>query len=314
MGRALDQTLAVLNGLVGDYLSRTHNGLATQLGFYRDGERIRPERDRLARSYPSARPRVIVFVHGLMNTESIWRLADGTDYGSLLERDLDWTALYVRYNSGLAIAENGPQLADLLEALLEAYPVAIEELVLVGYSMGGLLVRSATHVAGVKAQRWLSRVKRMIYVGTPHLGAPAERLGKVTAEILKLIRDPYTELIADIGNLRSQGIQDLAHADLRHEDRSPARNIWSLRDVRHPLPLLPSLEHHLIAGSFFADPRLALVFGDSLVSVVSATYGGEQAIADAVLPKDHVTILPGLSHVALARHPDVYARIRSILE
>ena len=31
MGRKLDSTLAVLNGLVGDHLARTQNGLATEL-------------------------------------------------------------------------------------------------------------------------------------------------------------------------------------------------------------------------------------------------------------------------------------------
>lgn len=44
MGSALDLTLAVLNGLVGDHLVRTRNGLATELGFVQSGERLPPVR------------------------------------------------------------------------------------------------------------------------------------------------------------------------------------------------------------------------------------------------------------------------------
>ena len=39
MGNKLDRALAVLNGLVGDYLARTNNGLATEMACYRDGRR-----------------------------------------------------------------------------------------------------------------------------------------------------------------------------------------------------------------------------------------------------------------------------------
>src|SRR5688572_7111732 len=115
MGRGVEQTLAVLNGLVGDYLSRTKNGLATELGFYRAGRHLPLTQAAFAREYPRASARACVLVHGLMCTENIWQMPDGSDYGSLLERELGWTALYLRYNSGLAIADNGAQLAAALQ-------------------------------------------------------------------------------------------------------------------------------------------------------------------------------------------------------
>jgi pimeloyl-ACP methyl ester carboxylesterase len=314
MGRGVEQTLAVLNGLVGDYLARTKNGLATEMGLYRDERSLPLERADFARAYPNASGRVCVLVHGLMSTESIWQFRDGSDYGSLLERDLGWTACYVRYNTGLPIVDNGARLAQLLEQLLAVYPREIEELLLIGYSMGGLLVRSACHAASMHGQHWLTHVKRIIYVATPHLGAPAERLGKLTSGVLQAIRDPYTQLIADVANLRSDGLKDLGHADLRHEDRAQERSVWMLRDSRHPLPLLPSIQHTLIAGSLAVDPRLAFLFGDSLVSVVSATFAGQAAEMQALLPPERVKLLPGLSHIALAHHPAVYALIQSTLQ
>ena len=311
MGKSLETTLAVLNGLVGNYLARTKNGLATEMGLFHHDRPLVLERDALRIAHPEARPRLVVFVHGLMNTESVWRMPDGTDYGSLLERESDWTACYVRYNSGVAIADNGARLSALLQALVSAYPAPLEELLLVGFSMGGLVIRAACHASAVAGHSWRARVRRIVYVGTPHLGAPGERLGKLTSSVLASIPNAYTRLIAEIANLRSDGIQDLAHAALRHEDREVPRSLWDLRDARHPVPLLPDIEHHLIAGSLFVDPRLALLFGDSVVHMASATNKGQ---ALELLPPERVHMLPGLGHIALAHHPAVYKTIKAILE
>src|SRR5262249_14992739 len=161
--------------------------------------------------------RVAVLVHGLMCTESVWRFPDGTDYGTRLAADLGFTPLYVRYNSGRSIADSGASLARLLTALVEAYPCPIEEIAFIGDNMGGLVVRSACHAATMEQHRWLDLVRRAIYVGTPHLGAPLERLGRVVTSVLGAIDDPYTRLIAEVAELRSDGVKDLGDADLRHE-------------------------------------------------------------------------------------------------
>jgi pimeloyl-ACP methyl ester carboxylesterase len=202
-------------------------------------------------------------------------------------------------------------LSSLLEALTLNYPVALEELLLVGFSMGGLVIRSACHAAAIAGHSWVSRVRRIVYVGTPHLGAPGERLGALTSNVLASIPNAYTRLISEVVDLRSDGIQDLAHARLRHEDREIVRSHWDLRDARHPVPLLPNIEHHLIAASLFVDPRLAFLFGDSVVPVASATYKGQ---ALDILPPERVHVLSGLSHLALAHSPLVYEHIKRILE
>ncbi len=306
MGRALDDTLAVLNGAIGDYLVRSDNGLATEMALFEQGEPLVLERELLGVRFPSARRRVVVLVHGLMCTESIWRHREGWDYGSLLARDLDYSPLYLRYNTGLAIADNGAALARLLERLLASWPVEIEELLLLGYSMGGLVVRSACHVAG-NDQAWLRKVRRSVYVGTPHRGAPLERAGRILARLMQRVDDPYTRLAADLANLRSEGVKDLGDADLRHEDRLRSSKRLSLRDARHPVPLLPTIDHLLIAGTIAHDPWLAALFGDALVPVSSATDGGETE-------GPSVEVFPGLDHLELARRPEVYLRMRSWLK
>lgn len=317
MGKKVDDMLAVLNGLVGDYLVRSENGLATEMAFYMDGMRIPMQRAALAGVYPSAGPKLAVLVHGVMCTETVWLFRDGSDYGSKLQVELGIMPLYVRYNSGLPIAESGVALAKLLEELVESYPVPLEEIVLIGYSMGGLVVRSACHVAAERGLAWLSSVKKAIYVGTPHLGTTAERAGRIVAKILKTIPDPYTQLIGDISDLRSAGVKDLGDADLRHEDRAIAARRFSLRDPRHPVPLLAQIEHHLIAGSLWMEPRIAALFGDWIVPLSSSTgarLADINAAATVDLPVDRVKVLHGRNHVDLAHDPDVYAQIKSWCE
>jgi pimeloyl-ACP methyl ester carboxylesterase len=300
VGRILEDSIAVLNGAIGHYLSRTNNELATPFRFLDAAHEGSPV------SKLDAKTRTVaVFVHGLMCSESIWRFPrEDRDYGTLLARDLGVLPIYARYNTGLPIHENGAELSRALESLVASHGAEPLEILPIGYSMGGLVVRSACHVARAENHRWLERVQRAVYVGTPHNGAPAERAGRVVAKILRAIDDPYTRLVADVADLRSDGIRDLGDADLRPEDRA-TRAARLLRDESHPVPLLPSIRHYLIAGALSDDPILAALFGDAVVPVSSAT--------NSPLPRDHVKILPGLSHVDLAHHERVYDAMISFL-
>ncbi len=311
MGGKLDQSLAILNGVLGDHLARSENPLATQFACMQGGSPLSLDAKALAAAFPRATPRVAIFVHGLMCTEEIWKLPDGDDYGALLERDLGITPLRVRYNSGRAIADNGAALDAFCAQLLTAYPIPIEEIILIGYSMGGLVVRSACHRAKLDGQPWLSLVERAIYIGTPHQGAPLERMGSWVTRILRAVPDPYTRLIADIGDLRSDGLRDLGHADLRHEDRAlGAQRGVSIRDPRHPVPLLPEIRHYLAAGALAESPWLALWFGDTLVPLTSATAGACFSPSTLAIAPDHVQVFRALSHLRLPRDREVYGAVR----
>lgn len=313
MGDRLEQSIAVLNGAIGDHLARTGNGLATEMAFIANDVPVESTREGFATAFPAASPRLVVLVHGLMCTETIWRMADGLDYGSMLARDLGVTPLYLRYNSGRSIADNGRLLSALLDRLCEAFPVAIEDITLVGYSMGGLVARSACHVGGLAERPWLARVKKAVYVGTPHQGAPLERAGRVLTRILRAIPDPYTRLSADLADLRSDGVKDLGDGSFTDEQRLHRPRL-GIRDARHPVPLLPGIEHSLIAASLSSDRWLRDLFGDALVPIPSATDGACLDEASFALPPDHIRIFPKLNHVALAHHPEVYLAVRHFCE
>jgi triacylglycerol lipase len=280
MAKKLDASIAILNGAIGDYLAKTGNGLATETTFFAaiGGEPLQLEPGELTRTFPSPSTRVVVLIHGLMCTEGVWHMPGGVDYGSLLAADLGFCPIYARYNTGLPIAESGASLARALELLVEGYPVPVEEIVLIGHSMGGLVARSACHAARLEGQRWLPLVRRAIYLGTPHLGTPLERVGRVVAKLLRAVPDPYTRLVADIGDLRSAGIKDLGEG---------------LRDAHHPVPLLPEIEHFLVAASL-SDPWLATLFGDALVPLSSATNGYRVSEGSGGMP-DNLKIVESLS-------------------
>jgi pimeloyl-ACP methyl ester carboxylesterase len=237
-------------------------------------------------------------------------------YGASLQRDLGVTPLYLRYNTGLHISENGEALAQLLETLVAEFPVPVEELVLVGYSMGGLVVRSACHVAAEAGLSWLSRVRRAIYLAVPHLGAPLERLGKLVASTLQAIPNPYTQLVADVVNLRSSGVKDLGFANLLKQDWEGADNEALLQNRRHPVPLLPGISHHLLVGTVAPDENhlLAALFGDGVVPMASAAGRAGAEDRSPIFPQENVKVVTGVDHIKLAHHAGVYEQVRAWCE
>src|SRR5262249_15904871 len=151
-GSAADLAVAALNGIAGDRLAHDRNPLAVKMALRCGNQMVAASPLALAAAYPQATPRIALFVHGLAGNETTWRFysrdhygKDHTTYGTRLQSDLGYTPLYMRYNSGLHVSENGRRLARLIEAIVRAWPVPIEEIILVGHSMGGLVLRSASH-------------------------------------------------------------------------------------------------------------------------------------------------------------------------
>ena len=314
MAKHLEMLIGALNGTVGDYLKRTGNGLATPMELVHAGSPLAVTRDAIAAVHPAATPRAVVLVHGLMSTEHVFELPDGETYATLLARDLGFTPFAVRYNSGLHVSDNGEALDDLLERLAAAHPVPLEEIALIGHSMGGLVIRSATHAASGRGRRWLPLARRAFYVGSPHLGAPLERAGNVLAWALAKVGIPTTDLIADIVNLRSSGVKDLRYGNLRREDWEGGDPDALLQNRRHPVPLLPEIRHHLIAGTLVDDPLVSMLFGDAVVPLPSAAGQARPKHRSALFPAEHVRVLAGFDHVRLAHDLQVYAHIRAWCE
>src|SRR5215210_248837 len=176
--------LAVLNGLIGDRLEREGSPLQEPMSVRVDGLPVPPDPAALARAFPEAAGRIVVFVHGLMGEEHGWRLGTRQGrlpYGTRLAQERGYTPVYIRYNSGRHISENGRSLADLLAEVVAAWPVEVDRIALVGHSMGGLVGRSACHCAALEEAAWVRRVRHVISLGSPHMGAPLEQAAHMGA-------------------------------------------------------------------------------------------------------------------------------------
>ncbi|HEX6945546.1 MAG TPA: alpha/beta hydrolase, partial [Casimicrobiaceae bacterium] len=199
---------SVLNGVIGDHLDASDNPLALPMSFRRAGDHAAATVDDVASALAAPPTRLVLLVHGLCMNDLQWQRA-GHDHGEALARDLGCMPLYLRYNTGRPIAANGRAFADLLEALWQALPAPRPRLAIVGHSMGGLVARRACHHAGLAGHGWLADLDTLVFLGTPHLGAPLERAGRRVDRALEL--SPYVAPFQRLGATRSAGIRDLAH-------------------------------------------------------------------------------------------------------
>ncbi len=283
--------LGALNGFLGDRLAASGSELALPMT-------IRPD------PHDEARPRVAVFVHGLCESDDAWRHR-GPSYGERLRDDLGLTPLYVRYNTGLHISENGRRLADLLDELEREWPLPLDEITLVGHSMGGLVARSACHYAALDALRWSDAVRHVFCLGSPHLGADLEKGANLLGWALG--RLPETRAFGKVLNARSAGIKDLRYGSCIEEDWREGDPDELLRDRCAEVPFLPGAAYYFVAASL-RDGPLGTLLGDLLVRVPSASGCGGSG-RQVEFEAGNGIALSGLNHFDLLRHPAVYEQL-----
>src|SRR3954470_5570868 len=124
--------ISALNGAWGDLLARTNNPLALDMTVRLNGRDVAISRDSLARAFPAVGGDLAVFVHGLCESGASWLLSGDRHYsdpeathGTRLHDDFGVTPIYLRYNAGLHISDNGARLSDLLAELVEKWPVPV---------------------------------------------------------------------------------------------------------------------------------------------------------------------------------------------
>lgn len=296
-----EPVLAALNGVLGDYLVQTGNPLAIPMQIRRDGRPLEISGAALQAALPQASGHVLLLVHGLCMSDLQWE-RDGHDHGACLADALGMTAVYLRYNTGLHVSVNGRQLAGLLDDLLRAWPVPVTGLTVVGHSMGGLVARSATHLARSDGLAWLKQLRNLVFVGTPHHGAPLERGGNWVDTILGA--SPYTAAFARLGRIRGAGITDLRHGSLLDEDWQGRDRFARGADPRTPVPLPEGVDCYAIAGVRAGRIAKRLI-GDGLVPVESALGRHEDPARTLAFPESHVWIAHDTHHVGLLRSRDV---------
>lgn len=317
MNRSFDTLIGILNGVIGDQLANTSSPLATNVGFYYANRKLDLSTPvDLQLDFPVSN-KVIVFLHGLTNTESIWdypqrSLAEQEpnaesygNYGSALHKSLGYTPFFIRYNSGLPIEENGRIVNDLLSQLISSYPCECEEIVLVGFSMGGLISRLAQSFGEHLNEPWFQLFHHAIYIGTPHEGARLEKFADAASSLLSDLPKDYFSHWADWINIRSAGIKDLKHG-LKQNPKQPSNNLGGSHSTAH---FSKNAEHSFVSGALSEDSNALInkFFGDSLVTQASASPSNRPEFS-------HSAHFDGLHHLELAHSPNVYHTIEKWLQ
>lgn len=276
---------SALNGVVGHTLAELDSPLA-------QGMSLRDEFGQplsIADWTRSGRRGLVLFVHGLCLSEREWQNHEHEGFVREL-REFGHGVAWLRYNTGHAIADNGTALSDLLESL----PAGEQPLTLIGHSMGGLVIRSASYHAEIRGAGWVKRLQRAVYLGSPHHGATMEKIGHAANRLLALT--PYTKSFMSLGNIRSRGIRDLREGRIVPEHKA------------NPYRLVNHARHLLIAGHMGRDHQ-GHFMGDGLVQVRSAL--GQHVEAHRALHAKDVTRVEfqSLGHMALLKDERVYATL-----
>ncbi|MGO8892084.1 MAG: esterase/lipase family protein, partial [Streptosporangiaceae bacterium] len=304
--------LAVLNAFTGDRLGPDLAPLAIRMAVRAGGSDVElaplPVRD----AFGDATPKLAVFLHGLAETENSWlRQASRSEpYGRRLQAEFGYTPVYIRYNTGRHVSDNGHELARLLDDLTAAWPTQVLEILLVGHSMGGLVIRSACHYGSEDGAPWARRVRHVFYLGSPHLGAPLARVAGLAGWALSQAAEtrPFADLLTG-----SSGIKDLRHGYIL-DDWAACGPGGCQHDHRRDVPLLPGASHYAISAVISANPEspLGTLVGDLLVQPTSAhgRRGPRQHIPFSV---EETRRHGGMHHFDLLNHPDVWESMRSLL-
>lgn len=296
--------IATLNGIMGDKLVESDNALATPMTLRYQGKPLDWQ------AMPADLPpegRVLLMVHGLCMNDLQWQTRDQdqpVNHGENLANTLGYVPLYLRYNSGLPIAQNGQQLALLLEQLTSHWPGQLKEINVLGYSMGGLVARSACHYASHGDLTWPAHLRNLLFIGTPHHGAPLEHAGHWLEQLLPATA--YTEPFVRLARVRSIGIKDLRHGKVIEPLAAPDHPTH-LRDPRTPLPLPAGVNCFAIAATTAAKRSLLAdrLIGDGLVPLRSALGQHNEARHQLAFPPSHTMIAYRTSHMALLASPQV---------
>ncbi|MDV3502211.1 hypothetical protein [Marinobacter sp. M-5] len=279
---------AIFSGFLGDWLEERNNPLALPMGIFHGLTPLDCQAPRL--DAPGST--LCLSIHGLMELESVWTFPGQSDvsYGSLLNGTSgDVTPLTLRYNTGRPITRNGEDLANMLETLVAAWPVPVERVILMGHSMGGLLIRSACHHGQAQNHCWLSHLTDCVYLGSPHDGSWLAKGAKATADLLNRAPRDYLRVVGEVIDVRSEGIRNLSRGEVVPADQGEP-------------PLVPGTRHFVVCG-LLARSRthpVNALFGDALVHESSAR--GHERTGWKLAG---VATFPGVDHIRLAHHPDV---------
>ncbi len=303
---------SALNGVLGDHLEKTNNPLQIIMQFRHQGKPLLLNIESLKNVYPTINGKILLMVHGSCMNDIQWTRKEH-NHGSALAKELDKTPIYLHYNSGRHISTNGQDFSKLLAELVNHWPVPVEELVILAHSMGGLVSRSAIHYGEQQQQSWAKHLKKAIFLGTPHHGAPLEQAGNYLDVVLEAI--PYAKPFARLGKIRSAGVTDLRYGNLVDEDWQNNDRFDMQADQRQAIPLPTQVTCYSIAGvaNKAAVSKTAQLLGDNMVGLKSALGQHKDPAKNLQFKEENTGTVYECTHSDLLSNPQVYTKIKEWL-
>ena len=299
-GSMREALLAAFNGVLGDHLVAQKNLLAIPMQLRQNGQP-------LSMNTKTRATKVVIMIHGLCTNDLQWE-RQGHNHGTALARDLGYLPIYLHYNSGRHISENGRSFADLIENFMQSLD-SVTELNFIGHSMGGLVARSAIYYGELAGHDWVRHLDKLIFLGVPHHGAPWERGGN-WIDVLLQIR-PYSAPFARLGKIRSAGITDLRYGNILDQDWQGRCRFEHSGDHRHPVSLPENIECYTIAATLSkkAGKLSDGLLGDGLVPLDSALGQHQNDRFKLLFPEENQVVIRDINHLDLLNHPEVYQTI-----
>ncbi|QRM90530.1 alpha/beta hydrolase [Lacinutrix sp. WUR7] len=301
---------SVLNGIIGDYLEKTENPLSITMQFRKEGKAIPLNKKSITKAYPTVHGKIILMVHGSCMNDMQWTRKEH-NHGLALAEELQKTPIFLHYNSGLHVSTNGQKLSELLEELILNWPVPVQELTILAHSMGGLVSRSAIYYAEQHEKSWTKHLKKVVFLGTPHHGAPLEKAGNYLDVVLEAV--PYAKPFARLGKIRSAGVTDLRYGNLLDTDWQNSDRFKMQGDKSQHIPLPKKVSCYSIAGVTSKETKSNIkhFLGDNMVGIKSALGQHENPDKNLNFKKKNTWIAYENKHLDLLNTPEVYAKIKT---
>jgi len=309
---AREAVVSVLNGVLGDYLAKKKSSLAISMKLHIDSKTVNTKSPLFIESLKKSNGKIIILVHGSCMNDLQWN-KNGHDHGEALANDFGYLPIYLHYNTGLHISENGRELAKLLEDFMEQLPQATD-LIILAHSMGGLITRSACHYGNLLELNWMNRLQKIIFLGTPHHGAPMEQAGNWIDNILEI--SPYSKPFSRLGKIRSAGITDMRYSNLLDQDWEGKDRFEPSGDQRTPVPLPTDVQCYTIAVTINKEANKLgdYIVGDGLVPLNSALGRHKNPEMNLLFPETHKWVGRNMKHLDLLDKPDVYEKVKQWVE
>ena len=304
--------LSVLNGIIGDYLEEKENPLKIEMQFRYQSKSFLLDPKTIKATYPNVNGKILLMLHGSCMNDIQWTRKKH-NHGKTIAKELNKTPIYLNYNSGRHISTNGKNLNNLLEELIRNWPVPVEELLVIAHSMGGLVMRSAIYYGEQEQKTWTKRLKKVVFLGTPHHGSHVERKGNYLDIILEAI--PYVKPFARLGKIRSAGVTDLRYGNLVDEDWLDNDRFERKTDQRRHIPLPKQIKFYSIAAVIGKKTTTisTKILGDTLVDVKSALGQHKNPDNSLLFKKGNSWIAYENNHLDLLSNLKIFEKIKGWL-